>query len=323
MNSSNKYQTNKCETSLSTPWNQNQMLAIQEIPRKIWTNWVQRRADSSRTCRMQPWGAVWVSMLGIRKSAVGSPDLGSERRCRIIMTEAVQVRHHLHIRKSGNWDSSVQWPPSTAVYLWTGHRQDSLVLSPCPCLAAQVRQCWGCLSPLDGTLPSRDAWEAHNSQGHQGTNLAHIDKLLWCLSQPSTVSVVCDQEHPNVKFGSRNKRVQVSNPNEEGGLSPALVVRLGNSSTSVWHSVQGISRAHPSLHSHLNFTSSKGADLWPSGNQPEPQSSGTPEPQASREIGTVFSCGSSEWLTQPNPEPLPFLSFQFHRITKHFLFKLV
>lgn len=140
------------------------MLAVQEIPRKIWTNWVQRCADSLQTCRMQPWGVVWASMPGIRKSAVGSSDLGSERRCRIIMTEGVQVRHHLHIRKSGNLDSSVQWLPSTAVYLWTGHRQDSLVLSACPCLAAQVRQCWGCLSPLDRIPPSRDSWEAHTNR---------------------------------------------------------------------------------------------------------------------------------------------------------------
>ena len=140
------------------------MLGVQEIPRKIWTNWVQRCADSLRTCRMQPWGVVWASMPGIRKSAVGSSDLASERRCRIIMTEGVQVRHHLHIRKSGHLDSSVQGLPSTVVYLWTGHRQDSLVLSACPCLAAQVRQCWGCLSPLDRIPPSRDSWEAHTNR---------------------------------------------------------------------------------------------------------------------------------------------------------------
>ena len=78
-------------------------------------------------------------MSGVRKSAVGSLDLGlEERRCRIIMTETVQVRHRLQIRKSGNLDRGVQWSPSTTVYLWTGHRQDSLVLSPCP--ASKLRR---------------------------------------------------------------------------------------------------------------------------------------------------------------------------------------
>lgn len=62
-------------------------------------------------------------MSGIRKSAVGSLDLGlEERRCRIIMTETVKVRHCLQMRKSRNLDRGVQWSPSTTVYLWTGHR---------------------------------------------------------------------------------------------------------------------------------------------------------------------------------------------------------
>lgn len=89
-----------------------------------------------------------------------------------------QVRHHLHIRKVETWTAvfSGYHPLQSTYGLATG--QDSLVPVACPCLAAPVRQCWGCLSPLDRIPPSRDSWEAHTYRAIRAPTW-HLTSTTW------------------------------------------------------------------------------------------------------------------------------------------------